>query len=194
MGLQRQGLLSPAPQQQTQAARSISSTAAARTRSLARQRQGLYLCHRSSKVQLYLNPGSFVSVAAAAGTSILYRDCLSIQQEKLLSPLRKQQGAVSRVSAARNPCLARQLQGLYLHHISSRGSISLSRHRDGLRSISITLTTKTLCLYRFIVHVDHCNSKDFVSLSRQQQGLYLCHGSRNGFISFTAEAGILFLA
>ena len=103
-------------------------------------------------------------------------------------------GAVSSVSAAGNPCLARQLQGLYLYHISSRGSISLSRHRDGLRSISITLTTKTLCLYRFIVHVDHCNSKDFVSLSRQQQGLYLCHGSRNGFISFTAEAGILFLA
>ena len=103
-------------------------------------------------------------------------------------------GAVSSVSAARNPCLARQLQGLYLYHISSRGSISLSRHRDGLCSISITSTTKTSCLYRFRVNVDHCNSKDFVSLSRQQQGLYLCHGSRNGFISFTAEAGILFLA
>ena len=104
-------------------------------------------------------------------------------------------GTVSSAEAARNLYFA-QLRGLYLYHISSRGSISLSRQRDGLRSISITLATKTLCLYLYIVHVDHCNNKDFVSLSQQQQQqrLYLCHGSRNGFISFTAEAGILFLA
>ena len=102
-------------------------------------------------------------------------------------------GTVSSAEAARNLYFA-QLQGLYLYHISSRGSISLSRQRDGLRSISITLTTKSLCLYLLIVHGDHCNSKDFLSLSRQQQGLHLCHGSRKGFISFTAEAGILFLA
>ena len=204
MGLQRQGLLSPAPQQQTQAARSISSTAAGRTRSLARQRQGLYLCHRNSKVQLYLNTTSLVSVAAAAGTSILDRETVSL-------------------SSRRNSCLHYASSRGFLSSVSSKeskfgmaaaGTLSSSYQQQGLH-LSITASGWTpLYLYHF-------NNKEFMSLSldsswrslqqqrlfvsiaaaagtssmpRQQKGLHLFHGRSRDSVSSMTAARTLYLS